>query len=66
MFSNCCGASEWMEDTSICRDCKEYAVFTDDEEGLVFNQAQKNYMDNYRNGCRGCECMTQSNCQNKK
>lgn len=29
MHSNCCGASEWMEGTEICSDCKEHASFDD-------------------------------------
>lgn len=67
MYSNCCGASEWMENTDICGDCKEHAVFTEEEEEEEFvSQRQKNFIDNYRNGCRGCECMSQSNCKNKK
>lgn len=32
MESDCCGASEWMEDTGICGDCKEHCEFVDDEE----------------------------------
>jgi hypothetical protein len=32
MESNCCGASEWMEDTGICSACKEHSEFTDEEE----------------------------------
>ena len=27
MESNCCGASEWMENTDICSDCKEHCEF---------------------------------------
>jgi len=26
-FSNCCGASRWMDETDICADCKEHADF---------------------------------------
>ena len=32
MESNCCGASEWMEETGICSDCKEHCEFIDEEE----------------------------------
>jgi hypothetical protein len=32
MESNCCGASEWMEDTGICGACKEHSEFTDEDE----------------------------------
>ena len=28
MESNCCGASEWMDNTDICSDCKEHAEFS--------------------------------------
>ena len=27
MESNCCGASEWLEDTGICGACMEHADF---------------------------------------
>jgi hypothetical protein len=30
--SNCCGASEWLEDTGICAQCLEHADFDDDED----------------------------------
>ena len=52
MYSNCCGATEWMEHTDICGDCKEHAVFTEQEET--------------NDCCKGCNCQSQSNCQNKK
>jgi hypothetical protein len=32
MESNCCGASEWLEDTGICSICKEPAEFEYDDE----------------------------------
>jgi hypothetical protein len=32
MESDCCGASEWMEDTGICGDCKEHADFNEVEQ----------------------------------
>lgn len=63
MYSNCCGASEWMEGTDICSNCKEHAEFDEDED--VISIKKENYMNNYRNGCRGCNCMTELNCKNK-
>lgn len=35
MESNCCGASEWIEDTGICGSCKEHADWDDIEEELI-------------------------------
>ena len=32
MESNCCGASEWLEDTGICGACMEHADFDDEDE----------------------------------
>ena len=32
MESNCCGASEWLEDTGICGACMEHADFEDEDE----------------------------------
>lgn len=32
MESDCCGASEWIEDTGICSACGEYADFIEIEE----------------------------------
>ena len=65
MMSNCCGADEWMPYSGVCSDCKEHAEFEEEEEEFV-SQRQINFMESYRNGCRGCECMTQSNCKNIK
>jgi hypothetical protein len=31
MYSECCGASEWLEDTGICSECKEHCEFIDDD-----------------------------------
>tara|TARA_R110000744_G_scaffold32775_2_gene76592 strand:+ start:592 stop:783 length:192 start_codon:yes stop_codon:yes gene_type:complete len=48
---------------------KEHAEFEEeeeDEEDEFTSQRQKNFMESYRNGCRGCECMSQSNCKNNK
>jgi hypothetical protein len=30
IVSDCCGATEWLEDTGICGVCKEHADFEDD------------------------------------
>jgi hypothetical protein len=30
--SECCGSSEWIEDTGICAACREHAEFYDDED----------------------------------
>ena len=38
MESNCCGASEWMEDTGICGNCKEHSEFTDEDEDINTKQ----------------------------
>lgn len=32
MESECCGASEWIEGTGICNQCKEHAEFYDLDE----------------------------------
>ena len=32
MYSDCCGAGEWIEDTGICGECKEHTEFTEDED----------------------------------
>ena len=32
MESDCCGASEWIEDTGICSACGEHADFIEIEE----------------------------------
>jgi hypothetical protein len=32
MESDCCGASEWIEDTGICGACKEHAEWNYEEE----------------------------------
>lgn len=32
MESECCGASEWIEDTGICNACGEHAHFVEVEE----------------------------------
>jgi len=32
MESDCCGASEWIEDTGICSECKEHADWNTEEE----------------------------------
>ena len=32
MESNCCGASEWLEDTGICSACLEHADWDDEDE----------------------------------
>lgn len=32
MESNCCGASEWLEDTGICGACGEHAEFDYEDE----------------------------------
>ena len=67
MMSNCCSANEWMPYSGICSDCKEHAEFIPDgEEEEFVSQRQKNFVESYRNGCSGCECMSQSNCKNKK
>lgn len=34
MESDCCGASEWMEETGICGACMEHADFNDEEDDL--------------------------------
>lgn len=34
MESNCCGASEWMEDTGICGACGEHADWDDTEDSI--------------------------------
>mgnify|MGYP003636675571 FL=1 len=31
MYSNCCGSPPWNE-TDLCSDCKEHAVFDDEDE----------------------------------
>lgn len=31
MISDCCGASEWLEDTGICSACMEHADWNDEE-----------------------------------
>jgi len=31
MESDCCGASEWLEDTGICSECKEHADWNEEE-----------------------------------
>ena len=31
MESDCCGASEWIEDTVICGECKEHADWNEIE-----------------------------------
>jgi len=31
MESDCCGASEWIEDTGICEECKEHADWNEIE-----------------------------------
>jgi hypothetical protein len=41
MESNCCGASEWMEDTGICGACKEHSEFTDEDEDEDINTKQE-------------------------
>jgi len=32
MESDCCGASEWIEDTGICEECGEHADWNDCED----------------------------------
>lgn len=32
LVSDCCGAVEWLDDTNICGECKEWSEFYDDEE----------------------------------
>jgi hypothetical protein len=32
MESECCGASEWIEGTGICNECKEHAEFIEIED----------------------------------
>ncbi len=64
MYSNCCGAGRLYDESDVCSDCKEHAVF-DDLEDEVYSESIKNYMTNYKNGCRGCECISQSDCKNK-
>jgi hypothetical protein len=32
MESDCCGASEWIEDTGICSACGEHADWNEEEE----------------------------------
>ena len=32
LVSDCCGASEWMDETGLCGDCKEHSEFYDDED----------------------------------
>ena len=32
MESDCCGASEWIENTGICGECKEHADFIEIED----------------------------------
>ena len=68
MMSNCCGANEWMPYSGICSSCKEHAEFIPDgeEEEEFVSERQKNFMKSFHNGCRNCECMTQSNCKNEK
>lgn len=34
MESDCCGASEWMEDTGICGACGEHADWNDVEDEI--------------------------------
>lgn len=67
MYSNCCGASEWMEGSERCGQCKEHCVFEDheetDEEIAKFNKAIEDWK--RKNRCEGCTCHSQSNCKNK-
>jgi hypothetical protein len=57
-----------MPYSGICSDCKEHAEFLPDgeEEEEFVSERQKNFMESFHNGCRNCECMTQSNCKNEK
>lgn len=41
MESNCCGASEWMDNTDICSECKEHAEFTEHEQCEVSREEIK-------------------------
>lgn len=34
MESDCCGASEWMEDTGICGACGEHADWNEEEDSI--------------------------------
>ena len=63
MYSKCCGFGELMPSTGICSNCEEQAEFDEDEDVIFIKR--HNYMINYNNGCRGCNCMTQSNCKKK-
>ena len=31
MESDCCGASEWIDGTGICNECREHAEFNETE-----------------------------------
>jgi len=67
MYSNCCGESEWMEGSERCGNCLEHCEFVEDEEEEeeeFIPQRRVEWLKSYRNGCRECECMTQSNCKN--
>ena len=55
MESNCCGASEWLDETGICSDCMEHADFEEEEDpgdpgdtGRTFENSRRNlmYLDN--------------------
>ncbi len=32
MVSECCGATEWVEGTNVCGDCKEWSEFVNEED----------------------------------
>ena len=34
MESECCGASEWLDETGICSNCMEHAEFYDEDEDI--------------------------------
>ena len=38
MESDCCGATEWIEDSGICSACKEHSEFTDEDEDINTKQ----------------------------
>ena len=43
MESNCCGASEWMDNTDICSYCKEHAEFSEYEGNFSDEYKEKHF-----------------------
>ena len=41
MVSECCGATEWIEGSNRCGDCKEWCEFVNEEQRLVWNGIQR-------------------------